>query len=155
MRAISQALRYSGGVPLTFSLGFQDITSRSHKVVSCYLDMFIAQAARWRNVTLHLERRYKNLPLIKNRLPMLESLVLFLDTYTYTTSKLPVPTDIFSNAPNLRNVTLTICSPEFIFPWKQLKEFSVLRDCGLSLGYYLQILCNGTLLETLRLRVNF
>lgn len=86
MRVVGQALRYSSGASLT--LQFPEITSRSHEVVSCYLDMFIAQAARWRNVTLHLECLFRNLSLVKNRLPMPESFDLYLETFT---GKLPFP----------------------------------------------------------------
>ncbi|PBK95169.1 hypothetical protein ARMGADRAFT_1163811 [Armillaria gallica] len=152
MRVVSQALGYSGGAPLTFSLYFQERGLRNHEVASCYLDMFIAQAARWRNVTLHLEGLSENLPLIKNGLPILESLDLYLLTYNDIH---PVPTDVFSNAPSLRSLTLSLSlhSAEFIFPWKQLKELSIL-NCRLSQSYYLQILCNGSLLETLRLQAD-
>ncbi len=150
MRVVSQALGYSGGAPLTFSLYFQERGLRNHGVASCYLDMFIAQAARWRNVTLHLEDLSENLPLIKNGLPILESLDLYLLTHNDIH---PVPTDVFSNAPSLRSLTLSLHSAEFIFPWKQLKELSIL-NCQFSQSYYLQILCNGSLLETLRLQAD-
>ncbi|KAK0194797.1 hypothetical protein F5146DRAFT_1022823 [Armillaria mellea] len=140
-KVVRQALGYSGSIPLTFSLDFASVV---------HLDVFISQAARWRNVKLHLQGSLsKNLPLVKNNLPMLESLELYLKTDNI----LPVPTDIFVNAPSLRNLKLTLCShDEFIFPWKQLKELSICFTCPLPAEYCLQILRNGSLLKTLRLQ---
>ncbi|KAK0448510.1 hypothetical protein EV421DRAFT_1463159 [Armillaria borealis] len=151
-RVVRQALGYSGSVPLTFSLDFVNVRSDSHKIALGYLDVFIAQAARWRNVKLHLEGSLLGkLPLIKNGFPMLETLDLNLPNDRV----LPFPTDVFVNAPSLHTLTLTLCSPtEFIFPWKQLKELSIYLQFPLSENYYLQILRNGSLLETFRLQAD-
>ncbi|KAK0240952.1 hypothetical protein EDD85DRAFT_1019881 [Armillaria nabsnona] len=149
-RVVRQALGYSGSVPLTFSLHFADVPLNSHKTSLGYLDVFIAQAARWRNVKLRLESSLLGkLPPIRNSLPILESLDLYLTNNTF----LPFSTDVFVNAPSLRNLTLTLCSrTELIFPWKQLKELSICLQIPLSENYYLQILRNGSLLEILRLQ---
>ncbi|SJL15106.1 uncharacterized protein ARMOST_18589 [Armillaria ostoyae] len=151
-RVVRQALGYSGSVPLTFSLDFVNVRSGSHKITRGYLDVFIAQAARWRNVKLHLEGSLPGkLPLIKNGFPTLET----LDLYLPNDRVLPFPTDVFVNAPSLHTLTLTLCSPtEFIFPWKQLKELSIYLQFPLSENYYLQILRNGSLLETFRLQAD-
>ncbi|KAK0462387.1 uncharacterized protein EV420DRAFT_1184460 [Desarmillaria tabescens] len=53
-RALSQALELSGSVPLTFSVDFPiGIDDEEIDIALDYLDMFIAQAVRWRNVRLH------------------------------------------------------------------------------------------------------
>ncbi|KAK0225294.1 hypothetical protein IW262DRAFT_1490959 [Armillaria fumosa] len=149
-RMVHQALRYSGSVPLTFSLNFADVPPDRRNIALVYLDVFVSQAARWQNVELHLEGfLFKSLPLIKNGLPLLES----LDLYLTNDSILPFPTDVFVDAPSLRNVKLRLCSQaEFMLPWKQLKELSIFFQFPLSENYCLQILRHGFLLETLRLQ---
>ncbi|PBK73256.1 hypothetical protein ARMSODRAFT_952262 [Armillaria solidipes] len=151
-RVVRQALSYSGNVPLTFSLDFVDVPWDSHKIALGYLDVLTAQAARWRNVKLRLKGSlFENLSLVKNCLPMLET----LDLYLPNDRVLPFPTDVFVNTPSLHTLTLTLCSPtEFIFPWKQLKELSIYLQSPLSENYYLQILRNGSLLETFRLQAD-
>ncbi|KAK0475460.1 hypothetical protein IW261DRAFT_1494360 [Armillaria novae-zelandiae] len=149
-RRVRQALGYSESVPLTFSLDFADIPSGYLKIALDYLDMFISQAARWRNVKIHLKGSlFKSLPLIKNGLPLLES----LDLNLMNDILFPFPTDVFADAPSLRDLKLHLYSrAEFIFPWKQLKELSLCFQLPLSKNYVLQIFRGGFLLETLRLQ---
>ncbi len=149
---VHQALEYSRSVPLTFSLDFADVPSDRQKIALDYLDVFVSQAARWRNVKLHLEGPlFKSLALIKTGMPLLES----LDLYLTTDSILPFPTDVFVDTPSLRNLKIHLCSQaEFIFPWRQLKELSIYLHFPLSESYYLQILRNGVLLETFRLQAD-
>ncbi|PBK95170.1 hypothetical protein ARMGADRAFT_1011054 [Armillaria gallica] len=151
-RVVHRAIGHSRSVPLTFSLDFADVPSDRQKIALDYLDVFVSQAARWRNVKLHLEGYLlKRFHLIKNGLPLLES----LDLYLTTDRTLPYPTDVFVDTPSLRNLKLHLCSQaEFIFPWRQLKELSIYLHFPLSESYYLQILRNGVLLETFRLQAD-
>ncbi|KAK0462375.1 uncharacterized protein EV420DRAFT_1524410 [Desarmillaria tabescens] len=148
-RVLSQTLEYSGSTPLTLSVDFpNDIDN--YEIAFDYLDMFIAQAARWRNVRLHLPGfLFESLPLVKNGLPMLESLELVVRSQVRD----PIPADTFANAQSLNSVTFDVLSDvEFIFPWKQLKELSICTFL-LSPNYYLQILHDGSYLETLCLKL--
>ncbi|KAK0505386.1 hypothetical protein EDD18DRAFT_1129088 [Armillaria luteobubalina] len=149
-KIVRQALEYSSSVPLTFSLDFAGVPFDYLNTALGYLDMFVSQAARWRNVKIHLEGSlFKSLPLIKNGLPLLES----LDLYLTNDSILPFPTDVFIDAPRLCNVKLHLYSQaEVMLPWKQLKELSIFFQFPLSEDYCLQILRRGFLLETLRLQ---
>ncbi|PBK73257.1 hypothetical protein ARMSODRAFT_952263 [Armillaria solidipes] len=149
---INKALEYSRGSPLTVSFDSSKAKGDMRKVAVEWFDIFINLASRWKHVTLAIESPLiEKLPLIMGRLSMLETLDFSLrDDYDLP----PFATEIFRLAPRLRKVVCRSSSAEFIFPWKQLQQFSVLAF-PLSWDYYHQILCSGSNLEMLDLQAGW
>ncbi len=146
---INKALEYSRGSPLTLSFNSLKAKGDMSKVAAEWFDIFINLAPRWKHITLAIESPFiEKLFLIMGHLSMLESLdVLLRDNVDLP----PFASEIFRLAPRLRKVVCRSSFTEFIFPWKQLQEFSV-NAFPLSWDYYHQILCSGSNLEILDLQ---
>lgn len=146
---INKALEYSRGSPLTFSLNSLRAKWDRRKIIAEWFDIFINLAPRWKHVTLAIESPLiEKLPLIMGRLSTLETLDLYLRD---DVDLPPFAIEIFRIAPRLRKVVCRSSSTEFIFPWRQLQEFSILTF-PLSWDYYRWILCSGSNLEILGLQ---
>ncbi|KAK0207205.1 hypothetical protein IW262DRAFT_1420857 [Armillaria fumosa] len=148
---INKALKYARGSPLTFSFNSLRAKRDRRKLIAEWFDIFINLAPRWKHVTLAIESPLiEKLPLIMGRLSMLETLDLYLRD---DVDLPPFAIEIFRMAPRLCKVVCRSSSTEFIFPWKQLHEFSIL-SFPLSWDYYHQILCSGSNLEILDLQAS-